>query len=351
MPQDPPENGSPPPTSTAGSGVSVVTTGTFDGVHAGHRAVIARARTLSGTDGAGRVVALVFDPSPGETLRPESAPPRLTTLAQRERLLVQAGVDQVVRLNPTPEFLNQQPEEFVASIVREHAPSAWVEGPDFRFGKGRSGDLGTLRELGARHGFRVSVVEPFERALTDQTLVPVRSTMVRWLLAHGRVADATILLCRPHAMDGTVVRGDRRGRSIGFPTVNIHSACMAPGEGVYAGRARLPGGTIAPAAISVGTKPTFQGAAAVTVEAHLLLPGVGSGERSGNGAAWTPLPGLPEYGFPIELEFVAWVREQVRFSGLPALVAQLDRDCAMIRTILGGASAADLVLNTEASHA
>lgn len=316
---------------SATPGATALTTGTFDGVHAGHLALVERARALAGPKG--RVVALVFDPSPAVVLHPEAVPPRLTTFARRERLLREAGVDRVVRLDPTPEFLSQSAEDFVASVVAAHRPTAWVEGPDFRFGKGRRGDAEMLRRLAGVHGFTVSVVEPVEVALSDQTLVPARSTMVRLLLAHGRVRDAAMVLGRDYTIDGTVVRGDRRGRTIGYPTINIDSPCTPPAAGVYAGRARLPDGRVLSAAVSVGSKPTFNGTG-LTVEAFLMDP---SRPRSGPEAsaeAWRPIDGLPEYGWNVELGLVAWVRGQIKFDGLPGLLRQMARDCAMIESIL-----------------
>jgi riboflavin kinase / FMN adenylyltransferase len=309
-----------------------LTTGTFDGVHAGHLALVQRARTLAGP--RGRVVALVFDPSPAVVLHPGAVPARLTTFAQRDRLLRDAGVDEVVRLNPTPEFLSQSAEDFVASVVSVHRPSAWVEGPDFRFGKGRRGDTEMLRRLSSVHGFTVAVVDPVEVALTDQTLVPARSTMVRWLLAHGRVRDAALVLGREYVMDGTVVGGATRRRATGGTPRHKDSPCSPPAPGVYAGRARLPDGRVLGAAVSVGTKPTFSGSG-LTVEAFLLDPSRPRSEPAGNGPdAWRPIDGLPEYGWAVELSLVAWIRGQIKFDGLPGLLRQMARDCAMIESIL-----------------
>lgn len=325
---------------------AVLTIGTFDGVHRGHQALVARARQRAAELGPGvGVTALVFDPNPIEVLRPEQAPPRLTTFEQKREWLHAAGADQVHRLEPTSTLLHETPEEFLAIVRREHGMVGVVEGPDFRFGKGRTGDVNTLARLGADMGFTCDVVEPVTVALNDHTIAPARSTMVRWLLAHGRVSDAARVLGRPHTLRGVVVKGDQRGRTIGYPTANLNSACMPPADGVYAGRARLADGRVFTAAISVGTKPTF-GAHARAVEAVLLDDSCGTGglATSGGGAAQSgtgrqaasdtptaaPLTGLPEYGWTIDLEFYAWVREQVKYASLDALLEQMARDCRRI---------------------
>ncbi|MCC6661658.1 MAG: adenylyltransferase/cytidyltransferase family protein [Phycisphaerales bacterium] len=303
---------------------AVLTIGNFDGVHLGHQALLARAREIAGRHG--RVVALAFDPHPLTVLRPGAAPARLSTWAQRDRWLRDGGADEVVRLVPDAATLTLPPGPFVQRLVAEHAPAAIVEGADFRFGRDRAGDIRTLTSLGATHGFAVAMVEPITAALADQSVVTVSSSLVRWLVENGRARDAAALLGRPYQLAGVVVRGDRRGRAIGFPTANLESACLAPADGVYAGRAELPDGRTVPAAISVGTKPTF-GPHGRTVEAFLL--GV---DADGSGA----IRGLPEYGWPVRLELIGWVREQVSFGSVPALVGQMTRDCARIEHMIGG---------------
>ena len=307
---------------------TVLTIGTFDGVHLGHRALVERAVAVASAVAAGggkraHVVVLAFDPSPMEVLSPEKAPARLTTFAQREKLLREAGADRVVRLVPTTELLALEPAEFVSRLVAEYRPRAIVEGADFRFGARRGGDVGLLRSLGETHGFSVELVEQVELSLSDNTVAPARSTAIRSLVAQGRVSDATCLLGRPYAMAGKVVPGDRRGRTIGFPTANLDSPCLAPADGVYAGRARLADGRVMAAAISVGTKPTF-GPHRRAVEAYLI-----DDSRTGlKGEAWAPIDGLPEYGWEMELEFLAFLRDQVQFATVEALLEQMGRDCA-----------------------
>ncbi len=315
----------------------MVTIGTFDGVHRGHQALVQRARRMAERTGLDvQVLAMVFDPNPMEVLRPCEAPARLSTFEQKAEWLRSAGADEVLRLEPTSALLHESPEEFVGIVRRAHGMVGVVEGPDFRFGKGRAGDVRTLTRLGGGGAFSVDVVEPVSVALNDHTIAPARSTMVRWLLNNGRVSDAARVLGRWHTVRGVVVRGDRRGRTMGYPTANIQTPCLAPADGVYAGRARLADGRVFTAAISVGSKPTF-GEHARTVEAVLLgdSPDPAADGLVGERApAWAPLPGLPEYGWTIDLEFAAWVRDQVRFDGLEPLLDQMARDCARISEIV-----------------
>ena len=173
----------------------------------------------------------------------------------------------------------------------------------------------------------MEVVEPVQQALRDQTVVRASSTAVRWLVGEGRVRDAALILGRPYELPGSVVKGDQRGRDIGIPTANVVSACMSPGDGVYAAIAHLPGGQTYAAAVNVGERPTFEGIAH-RIEAHLL-------DVEHEGDAWAPLPGLPEYGWEITLELIGWVRDQVRFGSPGELVEQIQRDIERVRAIIG----------------
>lgn len=293
--------------------------GVFDGVHRGHRKLIETAREIA--DGHGpiaegpgedaRVIALAFEPSPKAVLDPEHAPPRLTDFEDRADLLLDAGADEVLRLEPTRELLGLSPERFVDEVLMPMHPAAIVEGSDFRFGAKRAGDVRTLAELGRSRGFSVRIVEPVEVSLNDQSVVAASSSRVRWLLAHGRVADAGRVLGRAYEMVGTVVRGDQRGRTIGFPTANLASDQTPPGEGVYACIATLEDGRAIPCAVNVGERPTFDGKER-RVEAHLI-----GYQRDGD---------QPEYGWPLRIAFVSRLRDQVRFGGIEHLTAQLARD-------------------------
>jgi riboflavin kinase / FMN adenylyltransferase len=306
----------------------VVTIGTFDGVHAGHRALVQRARELAGQgEGGGRVTALVFDPHPLAILRPEAAPGRLSSFQMREKLVREAGADHVERLVPTPALLALSARAFVEDLVKAHHPSAIVEGPDFRFGAGREGTVLTLDDLGRKLGYSVDVLPPVEIALMDLTLVRASSSIVRWLLAEGRVRDAALVLGRPYEIEGSVERGDRRGRQIGFPTANIATEYLMPGDGIYACRAFLPDGRSFAAGVHVGPRETF-GDRRRVIEAHLL-----GAERDD-----VRLKGLPEYGWNIRLQFVSWLRDPVRFESVAHLVHQMNADCRR---------AADIVANDD----
>lgn len=324
------------------SGPSVITIGSFDGVHVGHRGLLRAARRLA-ADYAARegatpgVVALAFDPHPASVLRPGSEPGRLTTFERRARLLQENGADRVVRLEPTPRLLAMSAAAFVDWLVEQFRPIAIVEGADFRFGKGRTGDVAGLRAMGRARDhdrrFAVHVVDGLEVALADQSVVGASSTMARWLIERGRVSDAARVLGAGYVVEGEVVRGDRRGRTLGYPTANVAPESMLPADGVYAGVARVLGqaeSRVGPfvAAVSVGTKPQFnQGSSVRTLEAHLLDAG-----REAQGAA---IAGLAEYGWRIGIEFVAFLREQARFDGVQALVDQIERDCARAREAVG----------------
>jgi len=298
-----------------------ISVGSFDGVHLGHRRLLAQARSAVGPDGA--VVAVALDPHPRSVLAPGRAPGRLTRVDDRVALLGAAGADRVEVLAPSATLLGMDPPAFVADLVRRHGPAVIVEGPDFRFGAGRAGSVETLRTLEREHGYRTVVIDPVTVALADQHPVHVSSTLARWLLARGRVGDVTRLLGRPHAIGGTVVAGDRRGRTIDVPTANLdHGDLLLPANGVYAGVAVRPDGARYPAAINVGPRPTFD-RSEPTCEAHLI---------GYDGP-------VDDYGWPLRLELHAWLRDVVRFDGPAALRAQLGRDIAravrMTRAIEG----------------
>jgi riboflavin kinase/FMN adenylyltransferase len=292
--------------------VTAITIGNFDGVHLGHRRLIERAREAAGN--GGRVVVLTFDPHPRAILNPDSPSTRLTASAQREEWLVSAGADEVRTIHTTRELLQQSPEEFFLNHVMPHSPAVIVEGEDFRFGHRRMGTVQTLRELAKGCGSQVMVVEPVEARLTDQSLVRVSSSLVRWLLERGRVADAAILLGKPYELRCKVVQGDQRGRHIGFPTMNLeHGDYLLPADGIYAGRAMLPDGRVFAAAVSVGVKPTF-GFSPRVCEAHLI----------------NYLGSLDEYGFVLKLQIEHWVRDQLKYDDVQALIHQMGRDVQAI---------------------
>ena len=310
-----------------GDGRIVISIGTFDGVHLGHAALVERAVALAGSaphhhSCPGRVVALCFDPHPMTKLRPEAAPARLTTFETRKRELLRLGTSEVVRLEPTEALLGLSAREFVEKLVREYSPAVIVEGTDFRFGRGRAGSVATLEELGRELEFGVEVVPTVDVALNDHSVVNASSTIVRWLVIQGRVKDAALVLGRPYELSGVVVRGDRRGRTIGFPTANLATECLLPADGVYAGVAVLEDGRRFNAAVSVGTRPTFDG---IGRRAEAFVLDVPRGVQ---------IAGLPEYGWAIRLEMLAWLRDDVKFGSVESLVEQIERDCVRAREVL-----------------
>ena len=294
---------------------SIVTIGNFDGVHIAHQAVLDRALAL-GKQHAAPVVAMTFDPHPMTVLDPQRVPPRLMAASSKTRAIRQTGVRHVEVMQPTPDRLNLTPQSFLEWVMEQYHPIAFVEGPDFRFGKDRAGNVDTLRGLGRQMDFDVYVVDRVELSLTDQLMSPVSSSLTRWLLAQGRVADAARCLGRPFSLCGVVVAGQKRGKAIGVPTANLDMAPLRdhalPGAGVYAGRVTLPDGSNRLAAINVGAKPTFdeyEGA----IEAHLL-------DFDGD-----------LYDQPLEIEFLRWLRDQQPFPSVNALVEQLTRDIDQVR--------------------
>lgn len=308
------------------SGPSVVAIGNFDGCHAGHAELIHRARVAADRVGA-RVVAMSFHPHPAAILRPGSEPETLTTWDRRNELLRELGVDEVIRLTPTADLLRLEPDAFVEEFLLPLSPVRIVEGSDFRFGKGRRGDLNVLRVLGQALGFEVEEVEQIRVSLNDETDVPASSTIVRELLRTGRVRDAARMLGRRHRVEGVIERGDRLGREIGCPTANVACETMPPADGVYAGTATLPTGQTLPAAISMGTRPTVTGSPERRFEVHVL-----GAQNDGH-----TLAGLPEYGWRIKADLHAWLREQIKYSALEDLIEQLKRDCDRTLDIVGHA--------------
>lgn len=291
----------------AGNAVAI---GNFDGVHLGHRHVLSRLLALAKATGAPAWV-YTFDPAPTAVLAPERHQPRLCTLARKLELLASLGVDGVVIERFTPEFASQGAAQFaVATLGERLRASAVVVGWDFRFGAGRGGDVGALRD--ALPGVGVEQVPPL--LVGD---APVSSSRIRRLVSAGDVAGAAALLGRPHRVTGPVVHGDARGRTIGFPTANVQvtgDVCL-PGPGVYAVRVTADGRNM-PAVLNLGHRPTFNGVE-LRVEAHVL--------------DW----GGDLYGQVLDVDFVAPLRAEQRFASVDALVAQVQRDVVAARGLLG----------------
>ncbi len=297
---------------------TVVTIGNFDGVHLGHQHVLARAGEVADDLDVDRVVAVTFDPHPIAVLRPEHAPPTLTTVDSRVDLLVDAGVDGVLVLPFSREVAGWSPERFVREVLVDtlHA-RAVVVGANFRFGSRAAGDVATLHELGKEMDFVA------EGIALDGGPQVWSSTYVRNCLSTGDVEGAAEALGRPFTVRGVVVVGDRRGRELGYPTANVPTSGMlaAPADGVYAGRLRrLDTGEEMPAAISVGTNPTFAGERERRVESYVLPEAAG--------------PDLDLYGVEVEVAFVARIRGMMRFESVDELVARMGEDVRRTRELL-----------------
>lgn len=293
----------------------VLTIGNFDGVHVGHQRILQTARRVADQCGA-RVVAMTFEPSPGQLLHPDQPPGRLSTVEAKARLLRQAGADWVVLVKTDRDLLALEAEEFLQRIIMDTlAPRHVVEGQDFFFGRGRSGTIDVLRAAGGAHGFDVHVVEPMTLEFDGQRR-PVSSTLTRHLLGAGRVEDANRCLGRAFALWGEVIGGEGRGRALQYPTINIDPGeQMLPADGVYAGWAELEGRKF-PAAISIGDKPTFGGQQRC-VEAFLL-------NASGD-----------YYDEEVTLRFLHRLRGQERFADGKALQAQIQKDVQRVRELCG----------------
>ena len=288
---------------------AVITIGAYDGVHRGHRAVIAQVQARAAELGA-RSVVVTFDRHPASVIRPDAAPRLLTNPAQKLELLADTGVDATVVVPFSPEQARETPVDFVERvIVNALRTQAVIVGSDFHFGHMRQGNITLLREMGERHDFTCEPVVLVPRA--DGVDEPISSTAIRRALAGGEIETATRLLGRALEVRGTVVTGDQRGRTIGFATANVeipNGMCL-PSDGVYAGLYRRPDGSEHACAINLGRRPTFYvNAEHSLLEAHLLDF---AGDLYGEHAAVT---------------FVAFLRSQKQFAGIDELKTQLKLD-------------------------
>ena len=292
-----------------------LTVGNFDGVHRGHarliQSVVEKAKFVGGP-----AVVLTFDPPPSEILFPER--PRtlpLTTIARRAELLGNLGIDALIAYPTDLELLSLTPEEFfIQKIVKSIAAKAVVEGPNFRFGKGRAGDVDLLNELCVKHSMQFQVVEA-----EDQSGSMISSTRIRGLLADGQVSEANAMLTQPYTIEGTVAKGAQRGSKLGFPTANLEQqTSIVPGHGVYAGQVNLGGQKIA-AAVHIGPNPTF-GENAAKIEVHLI--------------DWAGTI----YGETLRCSLLRRIRKVHHFKNVEALKEQLNKDIAACRNpdVAGG---------------
>lgn len=290
----------------------IVTIGMFDGVHLGHRCIITRALELGRAAGLPTVV-LTFDPHPREVVRPGTHPAVLTTPRYKAALLADLGVDVVCVVPFTVPFSRLSPRRFVESTLVALRPRSVVVGRNFRFGHGQAGDVETLAALGREFGFDTEGV-----SLVAGHGEEISSSSIRRSVADGDVAAAAEALGRDHRVEGVVVRGDARGRLLGFPTANVETGSYAaiPADGVYAGRlVRLGSGWQGAAAISIGTNPTFAGEER-RLEAHVL--------------------DFDDdlYGEHVAVSFRERLRDTLAFPGQEALVEQMGRDVAQARALL-----------------
>jgi len=302
-------------------GGSAVTIGAYDGVHLGHRALLAELRARADADGLSTVV-VTFDRHPAAVVRPDSAPLLLCDLDQKLELLASAGVDRTVVVHFDEERANESAEEFVTrELVGGLDARLVVVGEDFHFGHGRKGNVALLAEMGAAAGFAVDgVTLASADDVAGELAPPVSSTRVRTLVAAGDVEGAAVLLGRPHQVRGPVVTGDRRGGAeLGYPTANLEipgDICL-PAPGIYAGWYERPDGSRHMAAVSVGRRPTFYGAdGELLVEAYLLDVSADL------------------YGESARLSFTHRLRDELAFDSVDALVAQMGHDVERARTLL-----------------
>ncbi|MER5974193.1 bifunctional riboflavin kinase/FAD synthetase [Streptomyces sp. NPDC002055] len=305
-----------------GWGRSVVTIGSYDGVHRGHQLIIGRAVARARELGVPSVV-VTFDPHPSEVVRPGSHPPLLAPHHRRAELMAELGVDAVLILPFTQEFSKLSPADFVVKVLVDklHA-RAVVEGPNFRFGHKAAGNVELLTELGGTYDYEVEVVDLYVRGEAGGG-EPFSSTLTRRLVAEGDMTGAMEILGRPHRVEGVVVRGAQRGRELGYPTANVETLphTAIPADGVYAGWLEVAGEAM-PAAISVGTNPQFDGTER-TVEAYAI-------DRVG----------LDLYGLHVAVDFLAYLRGQEKFASIEALLDGIADDVKRSRELVAADEAA-----------
>lgn len=288
----------------------VLALGNFDGLHRGHRKIIERVRRVAVEHGASPVV-MTFDPHPPRVVRPDKAPPLLMTKAQKLEALADAGVHGAAIVRFTAQLSRWDPETFVRTVLVDwlHVSEVWV-GANFLFGHDRAGNFSMLRALGLRYGFKAEKIDP----VRYKDFV-VSSTRVRRLVSEGRVDEAGALLGHQYSIDGTVVQGDQRGRTIGFPTANLCTENeLVPPNGVYASTARV-GALVHPSVTNIGTRPTVDSSGRTTIETHVF--------------------GLDQnlYGSRVRVGFVQRLRDERAFESLDALRTQIEADCTRARVL------------------
>jgi len=288
----------------------VLALGNFDGLHRGHRKILDRMRRVADERGATSVI-MTFDPHPPRVVRPDKAPPLLMTKAQKLEAIAEAGVQGAAIVRFTPDLSNWEPETFVRTVLVDwlRVAEVWV-GANFLFGHDRSGNFSMLRVLGARYGFKAEKIDP----VRYKEFV-VSSTRIRRLVSEGRVDEAGALLGHQYFLDGTVVRGDERGRTIGFPTANLCTENeLLPPHGVYATTARI-GDIVHSSVTNIGTRPTVDASGRTVIETHIF-----NLDRD-------------LYRQSIRVGFVQRLRDERRFESLDLLRAQIEADCQRARVL------------------
>jgi riboflavin kinase/FMN adenylyltransferase len=288
----------------------VLALGNFDGLHRGHRKILDRLRRVA-AERAATAVVMTFDPHPPRVVRPDKAPPLLMTKAQKLEAIADAGVQGTAIVRITPELSRWDPETFVRTVLVDwlHVSEVWV-GANFLFGHDRAGNFSLLRTLGSHYGFKAEKIDP----VRYKDFV-VSSTRIRRLVSEGRVDEAGALLGHQYFIDGTVVQGDKRGRTIGFPTANLCTDNeLLPPHGVYATTARI-GEIVYPSVTNIGTRPTVDQSGRTTVETHIFNTD------------------KDLYGSTLRVGFVQRLRDERAFESLDALRAQIDVDCGRARVL------------------
>jgi riboflavin kinase / FMN adenylyltransferase len=283
----------------------VLALGNFDGLHRGHLKILERVRRVAGERQSTPVV-MTFDPHPPRIVRPDKAPPLLMTKAQKIEAIARTGIEGIAVVRFTPELSRWDPETFVRTVLVEwiRVGEVWV-GANFLFGRDRAGNFSILRTLGARYGFRAEKIDP----VRYREFV-VSSTRIRRLINEGRVDEAGALLGHPYVIDGRVIRGEGRGRQLGYPTANLETENeLVPPNGVYATTAQCDG-VIHPSITNIGVRPTFGDGGRPVVETHLL-----DLDRD-------------LYDSPVRLGFVQRLRDERRFETVDLLRAQIAADVA-----------------------
>ena len=288
----------------------VVVIGVFDGVHKGHQALLTRAKSIADER---QIIALTFDPHPTAIFAPDRAPTMLTTLADRVELLKIHGADRVAVLKFTSDFAAMSPDDFVKNILIDQLQASTViVGKNFTYGHKAAGNVDSLTKSGLHHSFTVLAEE-----LNIGEGQVISSSRIRGLVTKGKVEEARLLLGRPHRLDGIVIHGEKRGREIGYPTANLGNieGQTIPADGIYAGWLTV-GINYWPAAISIGTNPTFAGERGRSVEAYAL-----------------DQEGLELYDKNASIECGWYLRPTLKFDGLEPLLAQMRLDCIQAKKL------------------